>query len=66
MKPTPENIAILKKLGFTCDGDRLGESMNDWYSLDNGWGFRIDSIRDFKHLVKRLMKFNSENEGVEI
>ena len=66
MKPTPENLAILKKLGFTCDGDRLGESMKDWYSLDNGWGFRIDRIRNFKHLVKRLIKVDPKGEDVEI
>ena len=65
MKPTPENIAILKKLGFTCDGDRLGETMKDWYSLPMGWGFRLDAIRDFKHLVRRIMRAREEmKEGL--
>lgn len=57
MKPTKENIDILKKLGFTCDFDITGDPRDKlWYSLKDGWGFRLDAIRDFKHLVSRIKK----------
>ena len=55
LKPTKENIMILNKMGFTCDFDRTqNEADKEWYSLKDGWGFRLDGIRDFKHLVRRL------------
>lgn len=57
MRRTPENIRILNKLGFSCDFDRTKNPLDkDWFSLKNGWGFRLDAIRNFKHLVGRLMK----------
>lgn len=55
MKATEENIKILKRLGFTCDYDRTKNQMDEeWYSLDNGWGFRLDAVKSFKHLIKRI------------
>lgn len=55
MKPTKENIDLLKIMGFTCDKDKTGNYMDEeWYSLKNGWGFRLDAIRDFSHLSERL------------
>lgn len=63
MKKTKENLAILKKLGFTCDYEKTKyEDDKDWFSFKDGWGFRIDAIKDFKHLVQRLMKAESEKE----
>jgi hypothetical protein len=63
MKRTTENIRILKKLGFTCDYDRTKNPLDeDWFSLKDGWGFRLDAIRSFRHLVIRLMKADSEKE----
>jgi hypothetical protein len=63
MKRTDENIKILRKMGFTCDFDRTKNPLDkDWFSLKNGWGFRLDGIRNFKHLVSRLTKAESEKE----
>ena len=62
MKATPENIAILKKLGFSCDMDKTKNPMDEeWYSLKNGWGFRLDAVKDFKTLFKNALKYD-ENE----
>lgn len=61
MKPTKENIETLKKLGFTCDMDRTKNPMDEeWYSLDNGWGFRLDRVRNFKQLFKNALKYQKE------
>lgn len=61
MKPTKENLEILKKLGFTCDMDTTKNPMDEeWYSLDNGWGFRLDGVRNFKQLFKNALKYRKE------
>lgn len=55
MKPTKENLQILKKLGFTCDKNRTGNKMDtEWYSLPNGWGFRLDAVEDFAEMMENL------------
>ena len=57
MKHIKENIDLLKKLGFTCDFDRTkNEADKEWFSLDNGWGFRLDAIKNFKCLIKSIFK----------
>lgn len=62
MKPTKENLALLKKLGFTRDKHNTGDDPNyDWYSLPNGWGFRLDAIRNFPELMRRLFVGQAEN-----
>jgi len=55
MKPTEDNKKLLRKLGF-----RQIEEDEHWWRLDNGWSFHIDAIKDFKSLVKRLMKTEYE------
>ncbi len=61
MKPTPENLEILKKLGFTCDMNETENPMDEeWYSLDNGWGFRLDAVRNFKQLIRNIFKYKDE------
>lgn len=65
MRGTKENIYILKKLGFTCDMNRTKNPMDeDWYSLDNGWGFRLDGVRNFKTLLNNLQK-SRYNDGYD-
>lgn len=55
MELTEKNITILKELGFSCDGDKTGNELDeDWWSLDDGWGFRLDAVEDFPTLMKRL------------
>lgn len=67
MKPTPENLKILEKLGFTCDFERTGDPRDKlWYSLKDGWGFRLDAIKNFKHLVSRIKKTAKEEETERI
>ncbi len=67
MKATAENIAILKKLGFSCDMARTGNDADeDWYSLTTGpgagWGFRLDAIKGFKQLIDTLITTSGEEE----
>ena len=55
MKPSEENLRILKKLGFSCDFDRTKDHRDKlYYSDKSGWGFHLDYIRDFKHLLQRI------------
>ena len=65
MKLTKENEKILRKLGFTPDSDTQ-KDMEDWWSLSNGWGFRLDAIHNFKDLVKRLMLAKYEEPDLKI
>jgi len=61
MKLTKENKAILKALGFTCDYIRTKNPMDkDWYSLECGWGFRLDSHKDFKSLFLSALHYEWE------
>jgi hypothetical protein len=63
MKATKENIEILKKLGFTCDMDKTGHAQDElWYSLDNGWGFRLDAVKNFSQLFKNALKYKKDGE----
>lgn len=55
MKLTEDNEKLLKKMGF-----RPIEEDKSWWKLDNGWSFHIGAIKDFKSLVKRLMKTEYE------
>ena len=65
MKPTQENLAILKKLGFTCDEIKTKNPLDkEWYSLDNGWGFRLDAVSSFKQLFKNALKFNAKEDDL--
>jgi len=57
MKETPENIFLLKKLGFELDG-------NGYYCNKTGWGFVIDNMPNFKILLSRLNK-SSYNDGYD-
>lgn len=58
MKQIKENLEILKKLGFSCDMNKTKNPMDeDWYSLECGWGFRLDSVRNFKQLFKNALKY---------
>jgi len=55
MKRTKQNILLLNKLGFECDYIRTkNEADIDWFSLSNGWGFRLDSFKNFKELILAL------------
>jgi len=58
MKANKENLAILKKMGFTCDG----KGFEDWYSLKNGWGFRLDAHKNIKALTKRLLEYDKKED----
>lgn len=58
MKLTDKNLMILKEMGFTCDYQRTKDPRDkEWFSLDNGWGFRIDAFPNIKALTKRLYNF---------
>ena len=61
MKATKENLHILKKLGFS---KYIKKTKNpddkDWYSLNSGWGFRLDAVKDFKELMNNAVKYNPE------
>lgn len=54
MKLTDDNEKLLIKLGFLPDENK------DWWRLKDGLEFRIDAIKDFKSLIKRLMKTEYE------
>jgi hypothetical protein len=61
MKATKENLHILKKLGFSPDIKKTkNPSDKDWYSLNCGWGFRLDAVKDFKELMNNAIKYNPE------
>jgi hypothetical protein len=63
MKATKENIEILKKLGFNCDMDKTRNPKDkEWYSLDNGWGFRLDAVKNFSQLFKNALKYKKDGE----
>lgn len=65
MKITKENIKILKNLGFTCDMDKTNNPMDEeWYSLKDGWGFRLDAVRNSKTLLNNLQK-SRYNDGYD-
>lgn len=58
MKPTKKNLEILKELGFTCDMDKTKNPMDEeWFSLDCGWGFRLDAHKNVKSLFKHALKY---------
>lgn len=58
MKRTPENLEILKKLGFSCDFDKTGHPDDkDWFSLKDGWGFRLDTHKNFASLFKAALDY---------
>jgi len=57
MKETKENILLFKKLGFKLDE-------HGYYSNDNGWGFVIECMPNFKTLLKRLQKCHY-NDGYD-
>jgi hypothetical protein len=62
MKASKENIKILKKLGFSCEADKTQNSLDrEWYSLKNGWGFRLDAHKNFEKLFLFALKYNEEN-----
>ena len=67
MKLTKENERILRKLGFKPDSELHPKiiCMEGWWSLKDGWGFRLDAIKDFKHLVRRLMLTEWERSSWE-
>lgn len=50
MELTDKNDKILRALGFKPDD----ECVRDWWHLEDGWTFRLDKIRSFKELVKRV------------
>lgn len=57
MEATKENLGILKKLGFTCNYVESGYEPDEWwYSLKNGWGFRLDAYETFEDLLLELTK----------
>lgn len=59
MKATKENLTILKKLGFSCDYKKTKNHQDmDWYSLKNGWGFRLDAYDDFESLFLTALKYD--------
>jgi len=60
MKPTPENLKILKILGFKRDHIEQ-EVEHDYFSLSNGWGFCLSAISNFPELMKRLYEGRAEN-----
>ena len=63
MKPTKENIEILKKLGFTCDmGQTKNPADEEWYSLKCGWGFMLDAHKDFKSLFKAALNYDPKED----
>lgn len=58
MKPTKQNLEILKLLGFKVYKDGYGV----WEAqLFNGWSISIEQIRSFKWLMKRLYVGQAEN-----
>lgn len=60
MKPTPENIAALKAMGFKLQKMFKTDTENDeygWWERFDGWEFRIDAQRSIKTLVKRMIKY---------
>lgn len=60
MKLTKENERILRKLGFKPDIERGFEQLSGWWSLDDGWGFRIDCMPSLKALVRRLLEYQED------
>ena len=59
MKLTKENEKILLKLGFKPDEKK------EWWTLDCGWTFEIDSISNFKQLIHRIIVTTEENTSTE-
>jgi hypothetical protein len=59
MKPTKENIQILKKLGFELEDtiNNYNEFDQDasWIRQGTSWGFVMDCMPDFKTLISRLI-----------
>ena len=61
MLVSKENIEILKKLGFSCDYEKTKNPADkNWYSLECGWGFRIDKVKSLKQLFKNALKHMEE------
>jgi len=61
MKLTKKNKEILKELGFFCDFTKTRNVADkEWYSLKNGWGFRLDAHKDFKSLFLTALKYEEE------
>ena len=59
MKLTIENEKILLSLGFKPENET-----KTWWTLKDGWAFRMNSIKGFEHLIERLMKTEYER-GIE-
>lgn len=60
MKPSKENVEILKKLGFELEKFKGNDEYDEHASwqLKDCWGFRLSAIPNFKTLITRLIKTN--------
>lgn len=58
MKKAKQNISILNAMGFTCDYGKTGcKDDLDWYSLECGWGFRLDAYDSIEDLIKAILDY---------
>jgi len=64
MRDTIHTERVLNELGFTRDFSRTKNPQDiDWFSLSNGWGFRLDAYRNFEELILAMLKYEEEDDG---
>lgn len=61
MKPTKENIDMLKKLGFVYEKfqppqNEYTDDIGYWILPKYNWSLRIDCVPNFKYIIDRLIK----------
>jgi hypothetical protein len=56
MKPTPENLLVLKSMGF--EPEEVSDPGGWWILKKHNWSFLMDGVPSIKVLVDKLVKTN--------